>query len=89
MSLYNLLHGRNALSELLLSYLRLTPAMIPRFRDCYIDGERIIVFTRTGGGNRNFYENERRCRASYPHYFEPESPDPPSGPWNDDLRHHE
>jgi hypothetical protein len=57
-------------------------------RDCYLDADHIVVFTRTGGGNRDFYENERGCRATYPHYFEPGSSDPPSGPWNDDRRRH-
>lgn len=82
--LYNVLFGTHSNSDLLLAILGLTPADVPRFRSCYWDGERIVVHTRTGGGNRDYYENEECCRESYPEYFEGD--DKPSGPWNDDLR---
>ncbi len=86
MSLYNMLHGINAGAPYVLQLLGLTSMDdVPRFRDAYVDGEvRIVIYTRTGGGNRDFYENEARCRAEYPEYFDGD--DDPAGPWNEDLR---
>lgn len=84
MSLYNMLFGHNSNAANLLYILNLHPAQIPRFRDVYWDGEFIVVHTRTGGGNREYYENEEMCRTNYPDYFTGD--EPPTGPWNDDLR---
>lgn len=84
MSLYNLLHGQNVAAPLLLSILGLTPSSVPRYRDCWWTGTEIAIYTRTGGGNRDFYENIDSARANYPEYFE--GKDDPKGPWNDDLR---
>jgi hypothetical protein len=55
--------------------LGLSPSDIPRFRDCYFNGEQIIVYTRTGGGNRDFYDAP--------------NDDNKDGPWNSDLQGHE
>ena len=82
MSLYNLIHGHNPIAPLLLH--ALGNPEVPRYRDCYLDDERIAIYTRTGGGNRDAYESEERCRANYPEYFEGD--DPVTGPWNADLR---
>jgi hypothetical protein len=62
MSLYNMLHGTDPLAALLLQVLRFSPATVARFRDCHLsgDGQRIILLTRTGGGNR----------ASFPAWWE-------------------
>lgn len=57
MGLYNILHGVNPIAPALKEILQLD---IPggwssgRFRDIYVseDGERIILYTRNGGGNR-------------------------------------
>ena len=86
MSLYNAVFGVNEFAGLLLQALDITTADIPRFRDCYLneDGTEIIIYTRTGGGNRDFYEHPEHCRANFPEYFEDD--EPPSGPWNCDLR---
>jgi hypothetical protein len=84
MSFYNMIHGVNPLSGVLLKMLDTTTGAIPRFRDCYFDGEHIVIYTRTGGGNRDFYESEQSCRANYPENFT--GTDDPSGPWNEDLR---
>lgn len=85
MSLYNALFGVNPYAPLLMGFLGVGPGDVPRFRDCYIEDGKIAIHTRTGGGNRAFYENEARCKAEYPEYFDG-SEDAPSGPWNDDLR---
>lgn len=87
MSLYNMLFGFNNQAPTLLACLRLNPNDIPRFRDCFLQGNTICIHTRTGGGNRDYYENEKTCRSNYPEYFDGKS-DMPSGPWNDDLRAH-
>lgn len=50
MSMYNMLHGQNPMSVLIISMLGIQPA---RFRDSWItkDGE-VAIYTRLGGGNR-------------------------------------
>ena len=62
MSLYNMLFGKNPLSNALLEILGLTQADVGRFRDCYTveeDGKPVIaVYTRNGGGNREHYNDE-------------------------------
>lgn len=87
MSLYNMLFGENPFSGLLLDVLGTTKGAIPRYRDCYLDEKgRIVIHTRTGGGNREYYENEESCRDNYPEYWEGDPETNPSGPWNADLR---
>jgi len=83
MSLYNMLFGTNPNTDFLLAALGIDKDKIPRFRDCFIDEGRIVIHTRTGGGNRDYYESEESCRDNYPEYF---GDDPPTGPWNEDLR---
>lgn len=87
MSLYNMLFGENPHSDTLLSFLGLTTADVPRYRDCWVEGDKIVIHTRTGGGNRDYYENMERCKNNYPEYFGKE--DEPNGPWNDDLEANE
>lgn len=72
MSMYNMIHGVNPMAGLLLTALGLEPRQIPRLRDCYWNGEHICIYTRTGGGNRE-------------HYDEPND-DNVEGPWNSSLR---
>ena len=85
MGLYNMLFGVNQTAPLLLAILGFKEADIPRFRDCYISNGQIVIYTRTGGGNRGYYESLESCRANYPEYFNG-GDDEPKGPWNDDLR---
>ncbi len=84
MSLYNMLFGVNSVAPVLLATLGLSTEDVPRFRDCYVEGDNIVIYTRTGGGNRDYYESEESCRANYPEYFDGD--DEPLGPWNEDLR---
>ena len=37
------------------------PDMYPRFRDCFVEGKIIQVYTRTGGGNREAYIEENQA----------------------------
>lgn len=79
MSLYNMLFGHNPLAGVALAALNLTPDNIPRFRDAYYDAEEdlLVVYTRTGGGNREYYD----APGSY--YGEDKT-----GPFNSDLEAH-
>ena len=66
MSLYNALFGVNEAAPIILKIAGLTPGQIPRFRDCYIENGNVVVYTRTGGGNRecNAYGDED-CSSCY------------------------
>ena len=68
MSLYNTLFGGNQAAPILLRILGIEYSEIPRFRDCFIDDGMIVIHTRTGGGNREYYD-------------EPNSENR-EGPWN-------
>ncbi len=74
MSLYNQLFEIDILAPVLLQVLRMDVCNIPRFRDCYLneDGTRVVVLTRTGGGNRAEYESENKALAQCPGYVSDE-----------------
>jgi len=57
MSLYNTLFGENPMADSLLKIVGLDRNQIPRYRDCRLseDKTKVIVFTRTGGGNRECF----------------------------------
>lgn len=87
MSLYHALFGRNPFAGLLLDALGTNEGAVPRYRDCFLDENgRIVIHTRTGGGNRDYYESEEACRDNYPEYWEGDPETNPTGPWNADLR---
>lgn len=89
MSLYNMMFGVNTNSADVLKALGLTSGDVPRFRDAYVSEEQLCVHTRTGGGNRDYYESLEVCMDNYPEYFEgDDKPNEPTGPWNEDLRSH-
>lgn len=85
MSLYNALFGTNTHADLLLHILGINKSDVPRFRDCYFMNGKICIHTRTGGGNRDYYESEECCRDYFPDDFKDEA-NKPIGPWNTDLR---
>lgn len=62
MSFYNIVQGYNASCFYFLPMLGRKDYEYPRFRDCFLsdDGQRIVIYTRVGGGNRNsgFHEEE-------------------------------
>jgi hypothetical protein len=70
--LYNVLFGVNILAHRLLELLKLDHRDIPRFRDCYLQGGHIVVYTRTGGGNREDYLTEVGVLTSHPLYVRDE-----------------
>lgn len=74
MSLYNLLFGKNPNTKALLAFLELNELDIERFRDCWInDDNELVIYTRTGGGNRECYPNE--ALTSHPLYIRDEDDD--------------
>lgn len=72
MSLYNMLFGVNGAAPVLLKIIGVDPKSIPRFRDCFMSDGHIVIYTRTGGGNRDYYDG-------------PNS-DNEEGPWNSTMR---
>lgn len=81
MGLYNILHGMNPASMILLRALGLRHHKFNpdgkwptgRFRDIHISGEgdKIILFTRNGGGNRDCWDYEGCKDASTPETHDP------------------
>lgn len=74
MSLYNMLHGYEPGAAIYLAALQIDPAQVGRFRDCYLKKEadgtpRIVIYTRTGGGNREHYETDNAWLQSHPLYL--------------------
>ncbi len=76
MSLYHMVAGVNPSTFTLLPALGHHPDEFPRFRDCfYGDPERpktedkMIIYTRTGGGNREAYEAENEWIKSLPGFL--------------------
>lgn len=55
MNLYNVLFEINRAATCLLKMAGLDYRKIPRFRDCYVEKGNIVVFTRSGGGNRECF----------------------------------
>jgi len=68
MSLYNMLFGVNQAAPILLKILGIEHAKVPRFRDCFISDGMIVLHTRTGGGNREYYDEPNEENTE--------------GPWN-------
>ncbi len=64
MSFYNMLFGKNPLSEIMLKLLDLKEEDCGRFRDAYLTEEgNIIVYTRNGGNNRECWDGGDNCNC--------------------------
>ena len=74
--LYNALFGFNPACIFLAPMLtdENPQGFFPRFRDCFMgeDNETIEIFTRVGGGNREYYEEEIEKLQSMPTYIRDE-----------------
>jgi len=73
MSMYNLLFGSNKLGPFYLAILGLEKEETGRFRDCFLtktDGgeDRIVIYTRNGGGNREDYEEVTAALRAHPQF---------------------
>lgn len=69
MSLYNLMFGTNPAADFLLAILGVVRNEVPRFRDCYLQGNTIVIHTRTGGGNREEYQAENAWLTRVPGFL--------------------
>lgn len=69
--MYNALFGVNDIAKKLLEMLELEVSDFGRFRDAYLseNGEKIIVYTRCGGGNREDYEYVFEEMKNHPNYL--------------------
>jgi hypothetical protein len=73
-SLYNMVCGNNPLFSLYLAMLNEVQPLpeIPRFRDLYITDDEvpeIVIYTRTGGGNRESYLDENDALTKHPNFI--------------------
>ena len=71
MSLYNMLFKENEKADNLLCMLALDRESFGRYRDVYLnaDGTKIIVYTRCGGGNREYYDWVFENMKNHPNYI--------------------
>lgn len=73
--MFNMLFGKNPLSDMILATLGLTPGDFGRFRDCYIKDNQICVYTRCGGGNREDYQSVFDEMEKHPCYYDDQDDD--------------
>lgn len=66
--LYNALFSTDSIADELLAMLGTSRNKVPRFRDCYLTEDGIAIHTRTGGGNREDYEDENDYLTTLPGY---------------------
>jgi len=77
MSIYHMMNGVNPMTFLILPMLGKHPDEYPRFRDVFAGDEsrpeydrHIMVYTRTGGGNRPDYAAENGEMMKHPDYVD-------------------
>lgn len=67
--LYNVLFGENASQkQFLFGLLNLKPEDTGRYRDIYVVDGHIVIHTRNGGGNREYYEDVFEALSQHPLY---------------------
>ena len=76
MSLYNMINGVKAATFFIMPVLGRHPDEYPRFRNFFIGDpnrtdteDKLIVYTRTGGGNREGYEAENQAIREMPGFL--------------------
>ena len=71
MSLYNQLFDENPDAAVLIGFLGLNKEIFGRYRNIYLNkaGDKIIVYTRCGGGNRTEYERVFEMMKRHPNYL--------------------
>lgn len=67
--MYNMLFGVNKDYSIFLEMLGLKKEDCGRFRDCYMQDNKIIIYTRNGGGNREEYQEVIDKLATHKNYF--------------------
>ena len=73
--MYNMIFGRNPNGPAILRTLDLTPEDCGRFRDCFVANGEIAVYTRNGGGNREYQEEAIELLQEHPNYLRDEDDD--------------
>lgn len=75
MSIYNMINGVSSATWFILPMLGKHPDEYPRFRDCFVNDEEhpeyddhIHIYTRTGGGNREGYNEENKQMMQHANY---------------------
>ena len=66
--LYNMMFGVNKAAPVLLAMLGIDANQVPRFQDCFLLNGKIVIHTRTGGGNREGYEDGNMFLTTLPGY---------------------
>lgn len=51
--LYNMIHGENKYSDVIMGLIDVPKGMLLRYRDVYVKDGKAIVYTRNGGSNRD------------------------------------
>jgi hypothetical protein len=67
--MYNVLFGVNKFNRILLKILGLTREDCGRFRDCYLQDNKIIIYTRNGGGNRKDFQDVFNKLSKHKNYI--------------------
>jgi hypothetical protein len=67
--MYNALFGMNQAVPYLLDILKLTPEETGRLRDAYVKDGHIILYTRNGGGNREWQAEAITRMRNHPNYI--------------------
>jgi len=75
MSLYNMIFGMNPDADRLLAFLGQSRDDFGRFRNVYLKDGYIVVHTRNGGGNREFYQYVFDQMSEHPWYSHDEDDD--------------
>jgi hypothetical protein len=72
MNLYNELLGENPIADKILMLLNMKREDFGRYRDIYMKdgGDRIIVYTRTGGASSAFFLEQTKAIAQHPLFVE-------------------
>ena len=71
MSLYNVLFDEDENADVLIGVLNLNKAIFERYRDVHLNaaGDKIIVYTRCGGGNRTACDRVFEIMKRHPNYL--------------------
>ena len=72
MSFYRTIFGQNLGCDAILSTLGLTREETGRFRDCFVANGEIAVYTRNGGGNREYFQETIDKLSKHPCYIRDE-----------------
>jgi hypothetical protein len=62
-------------TEVILKAIGIKEEDIPRLRGVGIDDGKILIHTRTGGGNREYYESENEALRANPYFLHDEDDD--------------